>query len=194
MNNMTNKMGQRFSLIALLMAAMLVLAACGGNKNLRDGDDLPAAGGMGDSGDRGMGMNSGRDIDVRGLEGIDPADRSMFMDPNNPLSTRIIYFDLDQSTIPSRFSQAIQAHGRYLSQHPNVKLRLEGHTDERGTREYNVALGERRAESVQQALELSGASASQLSTLSFGEERPAELGSTESAYSKNRRVEFIYTK
>ncbi|MBS62645.1 MAG: peptidoglycan-associated lipoprotein [Salinisphaera sp.] len=194
MNKMTFKMGQRFSLIAVLVAAMLVLAACGGKKNLRDGDDLPAAGMGGQGGDQGMGMNSGRDIDVRGLEGIDPADRAMFMDPNNPLSTRIIYFDLDQSAIPSRFSQAIQAHGRYLSQHPNVKLRLEGHTDERGTREYNVALGERRAESVQQALQLSGASSSQLSTLSFGEERPAELGSNESAYSKNRRVEFIYTK
>ena len=190
---MTINKGQRFSLVALLMAAAVALAACGGNKNLRDGEDMPAAG-MGEQGDQGMGMNSGRDIDVRGLEGIDPADRSMFTDPNNPLSTRIIYFDLDQSAIPSRFSQAIQAHGRYLSEHPNVKLRLEGHTDERGTREYNVALGERRAESVQQALVLSGASASQLSTLSFGEERPAELGSNESAYSKNRRVEFIYTK
>jgi len=185
---------RRLPLIALLMVAMLALAACGSNKNLRDDDDMPGAGSMGSQGDQGMGMNSGRDIDVRGLEGIDPSDRDMFTDPNNPLSTRIVYFDLDQSAIPSRFSQAIQAHGRYLSKHPNVKLRLEGHTDERGTREYNVALGERRAESVQQAVVLSGASDRQLSTLSFGEERPAELGSTESAYSKNRRVEFIYTK
>lgn len=184
---------RRLPLVALLITAMLVLAACGGKKNLRDGDDMPGAG-MNNQGDQGMGMNSGRDIDVRGLEGIDPADRSKFTDPNNPLSTRIIYFDLDQSAIPSRFSDAIQAHGRYLSNHPNVKLRLEGHTDERGTREYNVALGERRAESVQQAVVLSGASDRQLSTLSFGEERPAELGSGESAYSKNRRVEFIYTK
>ena len=185
---------RRLPLIALLMVAMLALAACGSNKNLRDDDDMPGAGGMGSQGDQGMGMNSGRDIDVRGLEGIDPSDRDMFTDPNNPLSTRIVYFDLDQSAIPSRFSQAIQAHGRYLSKHPNVKLRLEGHTDERGTREYNVALGERRAESVQQAVVLSGASDRQLSTLSFGEERPAELGSSEAAYSKNRRVEFIYTK
>jgi peptidoglycan-associated lipoprotein len=193
MKNMTiNK--RRLPLIALLTVAMLALAACGSNKNLRDDDDMPGAGSMGSQGDQGMGMNSGRDIDVRGLEGIDPSDRDMFTDPNNPLSTRIVYFDLDQSAIPSRFSQAIQAHGRYLSKHPNVKLRLEGHTDERGTREYNVALGERRAESVQQAVVLSGASDRQLSTLSFGEERPAELGSTESAYSKNRRVEFIYTK
>jgi len=188
-----NVLGQRATLVALLVCAMLALSACG-KKNLRDGDDMPMAG-MGDtSGDQGMGMQSGRDIDVRGLEGIDPADRAMFTDPNNPLSTRIIYFDLDSSAIPSRFSSAIQAAAGYLSQHPNVNLRLEGHTDERGTREYNVALGERRAESVQQALVLSGAGASQLSTLSFGEERPAELGSGESAYSQNRRVEFIYTK
>jgi len=185
-------LGQRVALMTLLICAMLVLSACG-KKNLRDGDNMPVAG-MGDNGDQGMGMQSGRDIDVRGLEGIDPDDRSMFMDPNNPLSTRIIYFDLDSSAIPSRFSSAIQASADYLSQHPNTKLRLEGHTDERGTREYNVALGERRAESVQQAFVLSGASASQLSTLSFGEERPAELGSNEAAYSKNRRVEFIYTK
>ncbi|GAB3684010.1 peptidoglycan-associated lipoprotein Pal [Salinisphaera aquimarina] len=185
-------LGQRVALMTLLICAMLVLSACG-KKNLRDGDNMPVAG-MGDNGDQGMGMQSGRDIDVRGLEGIDPDDRSMFMDPNNPLSTRIIYFDLDSSAIPSRFSSAIQASANYLSQHPNTKLRLEGHTDERGTREYNVALGERRAESVQQAFVLSGASASQLSTLSFGEERPAELGSNEAAYSKNRRVEFIYTK
>lgn len=193
MRTLTISFGRRIPLIALLAMAMLVLAACGGKKNLRDDDSMPGAG-AGGQGDSGMGMQSGRDIDVRGLQGIDPKDRSMFTDPNNPLSTRIIYFDLDQSAIPSRFSQAIQAHGRYLREHPNVNLRLEGHTDERGTREYNVALGERRAESVQKALVLSGASAGQLSTLSFGEERPAELGSTESAYAKNRRVEFIYTR
>ncbi|ROO26717.1 membrane protein [Salinisphaera orenii YIM 95161] len=193
MSVMTNQVGRRCALAVVMVLAAFALAACGGDKNLRDGEDLPAAG-MDGGDDQGMGMQSGRDIDVRGLEGIDPEDRSMFTDPDNPLSTRIIYFDLDSSAIPSRFSQAISAHGRYLSEHPDVKLRLEGHTDERGTREYNVALGERRAESVQQALVLSGASDGQLSTLSFGEERPAELGSGEEAYSKNRRVEFIYTK
>ena len=75
-----------------------------------------------------------------------------------------------------------------------MRLRLEGHTDERGTREYNVALGERRAESVQKALVLAGAGSNQLSTLSFGEERPAELGSSEAAYAKDRRVELIYVQ
>jgi len=196
MNKHHSQVGRRLQLIAIVLVAALVLTACGGDKNLRGGEDLPAAGaGAGNQqGDQGMGMQQGRDIDVRGLQGIDPDDRSMFTDPNNPLSTRIIYFDLDSSAIPSRFSESIQAHARYLSQHPNVSLRLEGHTDERGTREYNVALGERRAESVKETLVVSGASAGQLSTLSFGEERPAELGSSEAAYSKNRRVEFIYVK
>jgi len=178
-------------LTAVLVVAAMALTACGGKKNLRDGDNMPAAG---DNGQYGQtdGMNQGRDIDVRGLEGIDPADRAMFMDPNNPLSTRIVYFDNDSSAIPSRFSQAIQAHAQYMSQHPNLRLRLEGNTDERGTREYNVALGERRAQSVKQAISLSGANASQISTISYGEERPAELGSGPEVEAKNRRVELIY--
>lgn len=178
-------------LLAVLMIAAMALTACGGKKNIRDSGDMPAAG-TGDQYGQTNGMQQGRDIDVRGLEGINPADRAMFTDPNNPLSTRIVYFDLDSSAIPSRFSQAIQAHAQYLSQHPNLKLRLEGNTDERGTREYNVALGERRAESVKQALVLSGANSNQISTISYGEERPAELGSDAQAYAKNRRVEFIY--
>lgn len=189
-----SQIGRLMQLLAVTVVTALVLTACGGDKNLRDGEELPPAGVGGQQGDQGMGMQEGRDIDVRGLQGIDPDDRSMFTDPDNPLSTRIIYFDLDSSAIPSRFSEAIQAHARYLNKHSNVRLRLEGHTDERGTREYNVALGERRADSVKQGLVVSGADAGQLSTLSFGEERPAELGSTEEAYSKNRRVEFIYVK
>ncbi len=186
--------GRRLMLAGALLAMAMVLAACGGNKGLRDGamaDDDQAA--MQGRGEQGRGVR-GRDIDVRGLEGIPAEDREMFTDPGNPLSTRIVYFDLDSSAIPSRFSQAVQAHAQYLASNPDVNLRLEGHTDERGTREYNVALGERRAQSVEQGLTLSGASGRQITTLSFGEERPAELGSTEEAYSQNRRVEFIYVE
>lgn len=191
MTSFNKSMFQSVKLLAVLLIAAMALTACGGKKNIRDAGNMPAAGGNGQYG-QSNGMQQGRDIDVRGLEGIDPSERSKFTDPNNPLSTRIVYFDLDSSTIPSRFSQAIQAHAHYLSQHPKVHLRLEGNTDERGTREYNVALGERRAESVKQALVLSGANAGQISTISYGEERPAELGSTEEAYAKNRRVVFIY--
>lgn len=191
MTSFNKSMLQSVKLLAVLLIAAMVLTACGGKKNVRDTGNTPAAGGNGQYG-QSNGMQQGRDIDVRGLEGIDPDDRSKFTDPDNPLSTRIVYFDLDRSSIPSRFSQAIQAHSQYLSQHPKVHLRLEGNTDERGTREYNVALGERRAESVKQALVLSGADAGQVSTISYGEERPAELGSDEKAYAKNRRVVFIY--
>ncbi|MDA3920144.1 MAG: peptidoglycan-associated lipoprotein Pal [Salinisphaera sp.] len=187
-NDFNKSMLQSIKLLAVLMIAAMALTACGGHKNLRNMGNMPAAGTNGQI----SGVQSKRDIDVRGLEGIDPSDRSKFNDPNNPLSTRIVYFDLNSSAIPSRFSQAIQAHAQYLAQHPKVHLRLEGNTDERGTREYNVALGERRANSVKQALVLSGANADQISTISYGEERPAVLGSTEQAYAKNRRVVFIY--
>lgn len=131
-------------------------------------------------------------LNQRGLLGIREEDRTKFLDPSSPLSTRIIYFEFDRSRVQSRFKEALAAHARYLAEHPDVRLRLEGHTDERGTREYNVALGERRAEAVEKALVLGGADPGQLSTLSFGEERPAEAGSDEEAYAKNRRVELIY--
>lgn len=174
--------------MALVLVSGLFLAACADNPPPGDPDDT--SGGV--STGQGNGSVETREINERGLLGIDEKDRAMFVDPDNPLSTRTIYFEYDSSTIQSRFRDAIQAHAGYLADHPDVQLRLEGHTDERATREYNVALGERRAESVERALSLAGAGSDQLSTLSFGEERPAELGSTESAYAKNRRVELIY--
>lgn len=195
MKRNNSRLGQRFALLVFVILAGVVLAGCAGNKNLRDNENanLPAAG-SGSGSNQGNPMQQGRNISVRGLQGISPGDRSMFEDPNNPLSTRIIYFDFDSSAIPSRFADAIQAHARYLAKHPNVNLRLEGNTDERGTREYNIALGERRAQSVKQALVLDGANAGQISTISYGEERPAVPGHTKAAYAKDRRVVFIYPK
>lgn len=182
---------RRLMLVMVLLAAAIAVTACGGKKNVRGGG-VPPAGMQGHNGQT-SGPSQRRDIDVRGLEGIPKGDRHLFTDPDNPLSTRTLYFPLDSSSIPSKYSQAIQAHAQYLTNHHNVHLRLEGNTDERGTREYNVALGERRADSVKQALVLSGASGSQITTISYGEERPAKLGHTEAAYAKNRRVDFIYT-
>jgi peptidoglycan-associated lipoprotein len=86
----------------------------------------------------------------------------------------------------------IQAHADYLAQHPTVKVTLEGHTDERGSREYNIGLGERRAKAVAEMMKLMGVSADQISTVSYGEERPAALGHDESAWHLNRRVEIVY--
>ena len=113
-------------------------------------------------------------------------------DPKSPLSTRVIYFEYDSDVIRPEFQSAIEAHAAYLASHPNTAMTLEGHADERGSREYNLALGERRALAVRRQLNVLGGSAGQLRTVSYGEERPATEGHDESAYSMNRRVEIIY--
>jgi peptidoglycan-associated lipoprotein len=87
----------------------------------------------------------------------------------------------------------VAAHARNLASHPNLKMKLEGNTDERGTREYNIGLGERRAQAVRRALMLQGVAESQLTTVSFGAERPAAEGDDEAAWAQNRRVELVYS-
>jgi peptidoglycan-associated lipoprotein len=105
----------------------------------------------------------------------------------------VIYFDFDKSEIKPEFADIITVHARNLTAHPTLKMKLEGNTDERGTREYNIGLGERRAQAVRRALMLQGVAESQLTTVSFGSERPAVEGDDEAAWSQNRRVELIYT-
>jgi peptidoglycan-associated lipoprotein len=112
--------------------------------------------------------------------------------PAGPAESRIIYFDFDKSDIKPEFAGIVTANAQYLTAHPGAKLKLEGNTVERGTREYNIGLGERRAQAVRRALMLQGASENQLTTVSFGAERPAVEGDDESAWSKNRRVELVY--
>lgn len=113
-------------------------------------------------------------------------------DPSSELSQRLIFFDFDQSTIRSEFNYILEQHAIYLKSHPSVNIRLEGHTDERGSREYNIALGEQRALSVRQVLLLQGVLSDQITTVSFGEELPLDLGRDETAWSQNRRVEIVY--
>ena len=103
----------------------------------------------------------------------------------------VVYFDFDSSEIKPEYNDLIAAQARRLVAHPALRVRLEGHTDERGSREYNIALGERRAQAVRRALLLQGVSDSQVVTVSYGEERPAVQGNTEEAYAKNRRVVFV---
>jgi peptidoglycan-associated lipoprotein len=109
------------------------------------------------------------------------------------MAGKVIYFDFDKSDIKPEFAGIITANARNLTAHPNLKLKLEGNTDERGTREYNIGLGERRAQAVRRALMLQGVAESQLSTVSFGAERPAVEGDDEAAWTKNRRVDLVYT-
>jgi peptidoglycan-associated lipoprotein len=104
----------------------------------------------------------------------------------------VIYFDYDRAEIKPEFVPVVAAHAKFLNGNPQRRVRLEGHSDERGSREYNIGLGERRAQAVRRALMLQGVSDNQITTVSYGEERPAVQGSDESAYSKNRRVELVY--
>ena len=102
------------------------------------------------------------------------------------------YFDFDMSRISSDFAAILDQHAKYLNDNPDVKVLIEGHTDERGTPEYNIALGERRAKSVATYLENMGVDSSQLSVVSYGEEKPMVKGSTETAFAKNRRAVLVY--
>lgn len=115
------------------------------------------------------------------------------LDSNACLLQRTLYFDLDQSTIKSQFSDAVACHAKYLRDRPDARVTLEGNADERGSRSYNLGLGERRGDAVANALEADGASASQINVVSYGEERPACREHNEGCWSKNRRVEIVYT-
>ncbi|MDZ7663453.1 peptidoglycan-associated lipoprotein Pal [Thiohalophilus sp.] len=114
-------------------------------------------------------------------------------DPDSPLSKRVLYFDFDSSKITDEQREVIDAHAAFLSRNPDVDVVLEGHADERGTREYNLALGERRAQAVEQLLQVQGVSSEQIQVISFGEERPVALEHNESAWRLNRRVEILYS-
>ena len=107
-------------------------------------------------------------------------------------AAKVIYFDYDSYIVKPEFQAVIEAHAQYLKANQRARVSLEGHTDERGSREYNLALGQKRADAVRQSLTLLGVSAAQIESVSFGEEKPAVAGSDEAAYAKNRRAEFFY--
>jgi len=113
-------------------------------------------------------------------------------DPNNPLSKRVIYFEYDKDAVKPEFTSLVQAHAAYLGQNRNRKIRLEGHADERGSREYNMALGQRRADAVRKAVAVLGVGNERVETISFGEDKPKSTGHDEAAWAQNRRVEILY--
>ncbi|MDR2013426.1 MAG: peptidoglycan-associated lipoprotein Pal [Rhodanobacter sp.] len=115
------------------------------------------------------------------------------LDSDSCLRQRVIYFDFDRSEIKPEFRAQMTCHAAYLRQFPQARVSLEGSTDERGSREYNLGLGERRGNAVQAALVANGASSSQLNVVSYGEERPVCRQHDESCWAKNRRVEIVYT-
>ncbi|HXF67472.1 MAG TPA: peptidoglycan-associated lipoprotein Pal [Burkholderiales bacterium] len=113
-------------------------------------------------------------------------------DPANILSKRSIYFDFDSNLVKDEYKPIVTAHAQYLRQNPAARMRIEGHADERGSREYNLALGQRRADAVKQMMQLLGAQASQIETVSFGEEKPRCTQHEESCWWQNRRGDIVY--
>ena len=168
--------------LVVLGLLSLVLAGCGSKDTIPDPDAMESVGsddsGMTDDYGSGGGLVDGEDV---------------VYDPMNEELATVVYFDYDSSELRAEDTEIVARHARQLGMNPNMTVRLEGHADERGSREYNIGLSERRAQTVRRLLLVQGASASQVSTVSFGEERPAVEGSSEAAYAQNRRVEFAYS-
>lgn len=134
----------------------------------------------------------GSGASAQGLGYQEPFLSSSYMAKEIGVDKNTIYFAYDQSIIPSQYQHIIQANANYLKSHSSAKVRLEGNTDPRGSREYNIGLGQRRASSVAEQLEILGVSPSQIVTVSYGEERPAMLGNSSQAYRLDRRVDLVY--
>jgi peptidoglycan-associated lipoprotein len=170
-------------LMVLMLAAALTSTGCaskkpkaGASQSTEVGSGADSSGAGSDAANAG---NVGSDDEIAGPQG-------------GILAKRIIYFDFDSSDIKGEGNDVVAAHAKYLASHQGTRVRLEGNTDARGSREYNIGLGERRAQAVRRALLLQGATESQLATVSYGAERPAVVGNDEAAWSKNRRVEIVY--
>jgi len=113
-------------------------------------------------------------------------------DPSNILSKRSVYYDLDKSDVKAEYKPLVDAHSKYLTSHKDAKVAVQGNTDERGSREYNIALGNRRADSVKNMMNAYGVSNSQIETVSFGEEKPRATCQEESCWKENRRSDIVY--
>ena len=172
-----------------IMVATLALAVACGDKPVQEDAPASAVPVTNSSGVQGSGIPSvSADRPPAATNGTPGA-----LGPSSPnAAQRVIYFDFDSSDIRNEYVEVIAAHGRFLASNATVRVRLEGHTDERGSREYNITLGERRAQTMKRALMLQGVQEAQIATVSYGEERPAAAGSDENAWSKNRRVEIVY--
>ncbi len=176
----------------LISVLVMSLAACGDrikpdvsiNDNIADLNDDATSGGIDDdAGNDGRALDGGKTVSY---------EEGAINDPNNVLSEKIIYFVYDANSVGDDFIELVKHHGRYLSFNTNASVRLEGHADERGTREYNIALGEGRARAVKEIMLYEGATNDQISVISYGEEKPAAFGRDDQSMGLNRRVEISY--
>ncbi len=167
-----------------LIAIALCFALLGGCASQNIPDPEPT--------DETYGSADGADTDGYGSGGLGEGE-AIDYDPSAGELAHIVYFDFDSYELRPEDTDIVARHALQLADNSGLSVRLEGHADERGSREYNIGLAERRAQTVRRLLLIQGASASQISTVSFGEERPAALGSNEDAWAQNRRVEVKYT-
>ena len=159
---------------ALLLLSIAFLGACASGVKLDDVADSQNTSG------------SDGKASVRDLSG------EPWNDPKNPLYKRSIYFDFDSYVVKPEYQTTLQAHDNYLKANKSRSIKIEGNTDERGTTEYNLALGQRRSEAVRKSLALLGVNDSQMEAISFGKEKPKATGSTEEAWQENRRADIQY--
>jgi peptidoglycan-associated lipoprotein len=178
----------RWSHSLVVLALTASLAACGSSVKL---DDVPVE-------DRSTSSMSGQPQGSQGSTSTDPRGGVSGVDLSandaaQPAGmARVIYFDYDSFDVRPEFSATLEAHARYLGANRGRRVALEGHTDERGGREYNLALGQKRAEAIRRSLSLLGVTEAQMEAVSFGEEKPAAVGMDEASFARNRRVEFTY--
>jgi peptidoglycan-associated lipoprotein len=171
----------------LIFGATVLLAGCGSSVKL---DDVPIEDKVGTTVSQQGADGANSAVGNGGVASVDIGKSGQ--SASIPAGSRIVYFDYDSSVIKPEFQSVIESHARYIRADKNRKVAIEGHTDERGGREYNLALGQKRAEAVRNALGLLGVGDGQVEAVSFGKEKPAVQGSNEDAMAKNRRAEISY--
>ena len=164
----------------MIALPVMAIAACSSNKNASN-----------DGSEGGMLNGAGTGMDANG-SGNSSSEEQARLQMQQLQQNNIVYFGLDKYDVSSEFAAMLDAHANFLRSNPSYKVTVEGHADERGTPEYNISLGERRANAVKMYLQGKGVSADQISIVSYGKEKPAVLGHDEAAYSKNRRAVLVY--
>lgn len=165
------------------ISLIVLLSACASQTTQPEVDDLTAGSGAG----AGLGGS-----DLGGSGSGRPGYFSQLNDPSSILSQRSVYYDYDSYSVKSEYRELVLSHARFLRDNASASVILQGNTDDRGSREYNLALGQRRADSVKNMMTLSGARDAQIESVSLGEEKPRALGHGESAWSQNRRTDILY--
>jgi peptidoglycan-associated lipoprotein len=172
---------RQFHITAIILSTVFLMAAC--SSPIKKEDTAPPVENR---------SGTANTVDSRSVNGVNAGVTDPLNDPQGVLAKRSIYFDLDSYTVKDEFKSVVENHARYLIAHTDRKVVIQGNTDERGGSEYNLALGQKRAEAVRRAMVLLGVSDSQIEAVSFGKEKPKALGSDEAAYAENRRADIAY--